>query len=246
MKRILSIVLALALALSVLGVNAFAEDKKAKVYLEETKAYEVQKDETKIYVPIMVEGTIDMQCYDITVTYDKSLLDVVADETSIILPDGEYTYGVVNTGTKGSIRFSGMTVEESAKTATGKIGTICFTSAKRVSKDDVQVALGLEVAELGFGTEVADIEVVTDGLVILNKSANPNPDPTPETVTLGDVDGDGDVDASDALAILKHAAKVATLEGDALTAADVDKNGSIDSSDALKVLKHAANIEKLF
>lgn len=239
MKRILSIVLALAMVLSVFGVTATAEDTKAKVYLKETKAYEVQKDETKIYVPIMVEGTIDMQCYDITVTYDKTMLDVVADETAItILPEGEYTYGVVNTGTEGEIRFSGMTTDEAAKTATGQVGTICFTSAKRVSKDGIEVALGLEVIELGFGTEVADIEVVADGKVILNKSADTS---TPEpTVTLGDVDEDGIISATDALAVLKHAAKLEILEGNKAIAADVNRDETIDANDALLILKKAA------
>lgn len=61
-------------------------------------------------------------------------------------------------------------------------------------------------------------------------------------VVMGDANGDGNVNASDALVILKHAAKLATLEGDLAIAADVDSNGNIDSSDALKVLKKAANL----
>ena len=238
MKRILSIILVLALALSVFSVTATAEDAKAKVYLADTEAWGVVKDETKIYVPIMVEGTIDMQCYDITVTYDKSTLDVVADETVIVLPDGEYSYGVVNTGTTGTIRFSGMTVEESAKEATGQIGTICFTVGSRVKKDGTEVLLGLEVVELGFGTEVADIEVDADSVVILNKT---EATPAPE-VTLGDVDLDGNITAADALEVLKHAAKLKTLEGDAAIAADVTKEGTIDSTDALKILQKAAGL----
>lgn len=242
MKKIISVIMALALAISMFSANAFAEDAKAKVYIADTQAYGVQKDETKIYVPIMVDGTIDMQCYDITVTYDKSLVDVVAEETVITLPDGEYTYGVVNTGSEGTIRFSGMTVEESAKTATGQIGTICFTSAKRVAKDGIEVALGLEVIELGFGTEVIDIEVDADAVLTLNKTAA-----TPEpTVLLGDVNADTKINAQDALEILKHAAKIQVLDGDAEVAADANKDGSINSADALAVLKHAANIELLF
>ena len=249
MKRILSIVLVLALALSMFSVNAFAEDTKAKVYLDKTEAWGVEKDETKIYVPIMVDGTIDMQCYDITVTYDKSWLDVVAEETKIILPSGDYkddmekygdetdTFGIVNTGTAGTIRFSGMTAVENAKTATGQIGVICFTAAKR-PKDGTEVALGLEVIELGFGTEVADIEVVADGVLVLNKTAKVE-------VLLGDVNQDNEINAKDALEVLKHAAKIVTLEGDALTAADANKDGSINAQDALAILKHVAKIELL-
>lgn len=240
MKRILSIILVLALALSAFSVTAFAEGDKAKVYIADTEAWEVEKDETKIYVPICVDGTIDLQCYDITVTYDKSMLEIVADETYISLPESDYTYGVVNTGTEGVIRFAGMTADESAKTATEQVGQIVFTSAKRVSKDGITTDLTLEVAELGFGTEVADIEVDADAVVTLNKS------PKPETVTLGDVDQDGNITAADALLALKHAAKLETLEGDKAVAADVTKEGTIDSGDALKILQKAAGLIEEF
>lgn len=241
MKKVISVIMALALVFTIFSANAFAEDTKAKVYIADTEAYGVKKDETKIYVPIMVEGTIDLQCYDIIVTYDKSALEIVPEETYIKLPDGEYSMGVVNTGIDGEVHFSGMTVEESYKTSTDQIGTICFTSSRRVAKDGIEVALGLEVIELGFDTEVADIEVDADAVVTLNKTeATPEP-----TVLLGDVNADTKINAQDALEILKHAAKMITLEGDALTAADANKDNKINSNDALAVLKHAANIEPL-
>lgn len=236
MKRVLSILLAVSLILSVFGVSTYAEDAKSKIYIADTQAYAVEKDETKIIVPIYIDGSIDMQCYDITVTFDKTMLDVVAEETYITLPDNEHTYGVVNTGTDGSIRFAGMTVEESAKTSSGRVGQIVFTSAKRVAKDGITTDLTFAVAELGFGTEVADIEVDADATVTLNKS-----DP-PVTVTLGDVNADTVIDAADALAVLKHAAKLEMLEGDALAAANVDANEVVDSSDALQILKYAAGL----
>lgn len=66
------------------------------------------------------------------------------------------------------------------------------------------------------------------------------------TVVLGDANGDTNINAQDALVILKHAAKMSILEGDAAIAADANKDGKINSTDALAVLKHAANIEKLF
>lgn len=241
MKKIISVIMALALVFTVFSANAFAEDAKARVYIKDTEAYGVQKDETKIYVPIMVDGTIDLQCYDIIVTYDKSALEIVPEETVIKLPDGEYSMGVVNTGVDGEVHFSGMTVEESYKTSTDQIGTICFTSSRRVAKDGIEVALGLEVIELGFDTEVADIEVDADAVVTLNKTeATPEP-----TVLLGDVNADTKINAQDALEILKHAAKIQVLEGDAAVAADANKDGNINSTDALAVLKHAAGIEKL-
>ena len=242
MKKVLSILLAAALVLSAFSVTSFAEGEKAKFYVEDTEAYEVEKDETKIVVPIMVDGTIDMQCYDITVTYDKSMLDVVAEETYITLPDGEHTYGVVNTGTAGTIRFAGMTVDEASKTATGQIGQITFTSAKRVSKDGITTELSVAVSELGFGTEVADIEVDADTVITLNKSVQPVED----TILMGDVNADTFINAEDALAVLKHAAKLSILEGDALKAADVVDDDAIASDDALQILKYAAGLIKEF
>lgn len=244
MKKILSILMAVVMVFSALSLSALADDAKAKIYISEKSFGQVQKDDTKLVVPICVDGSIDMQCYDITVTYDKSLVSIVADETYIVLPSGEYSYGVVNTGTSGEIRFAGMTVEESAKSATGEIGQLVFTSSKRVNKDGISVKLGLSVAELGFGTEVSDIDVVAESAITLNKSAVEET-PAPSKILIGDVNMDEIIDAKDALDILKHAAKLAILEGDALTAADADKDGNITSADALAVLKHAAGIEKL-
>lgn len=66
------------------------------------------------------------------------------------------------------------------------------------------------------------------------------------TVTLGDVNADAQINARDALAVLQHAAKITTLEGDAAIAADTNKDGKINSTDALAILKHAANIQPLF
>jgi len=242
MKKVLSILLAVVMTMSALSVASFADDK-AMIHLEDTAAYEVVKDETKIIVPICVHGTIDMQCYDITVTYDSSKLDIVAEETYITLPTGEnedFTQSVVNTSSKGTVRFSGMTVEESAKTATGVIGQIVFTSSTRVRTDGVELALGLSVAELGFGTEVADIDVDADAVVTLNKS------PKPASVTLGDVNNDNSINATDALAVLKHAAKIEILTGDALEAADVIDIGTINAEDALQILKKAAKLIEEF
>ena len=59
---------------------------------------------------------------------------------------------------------------------------------------------------------------------------------------MGDVDADTYVTASDALLVLKHAAKINILEGDPLTAADVNEDTLVDSSDALEILKYAAGL----
>lgn len=63
-----------------------------------------------------------------------------------------------------------------------------------------------------------------------------------DDVKYGDVDFNGYVDASDAMLVLKHSAKLSTIEGDALVAADVSGEGAIDASDALEILKYAAKL----
>lgn len=66
------------------------------------------------------------------------------------------------------------------------------------------------------------------------------------TVKLGDVDQDENITATDALAVLKHAAKLQILEGDLLVAAEVTGEGTIDASDALEILKVAAKLRPEF
>lgn len=63
---------------------------------------------------------------------------------------------------------------------------------------------------------------------------------TTPKVMLGDVDKDGDVDASDALAVLKHAAKIEVLEDTA--PAMTNSDDVVDASDALNILKVAAKL----
>lgn len=70
------------------------------------------------------------------------------------------------------------------------------------------------------------------------------PTSTPSRVyRLGDVDVNDSVTARDALAILKHSAKIEDLEGISLQLADLDGDGIINSRDALSVLKISAKIE---
>ena len=73
-----------------------------------------------------------------------------------------------------------------------------------------------------------------------------NPNPTAAPVLIGDADKNGTVDASDALLVLKHAAKLLTIsDADALNAADADKDTKITASDALLILKIAAKLIEL-
>lgn len=95
-------------------------------------------------------------------------------------------------------------------------------------------------------------ELMNDPLVWKNEDQRPDPTATPKPTdtpeptevpyTLGDVNDDGNVNALDALAVLKHAARIEILEGDALLAGDVTKNNTADAQDALKILQLAAGI----
>jgi len=61
-------------------------------------------------------------------------------------------------------------------------------------------------------------------------------------VVYGDVNNDGAVNSLDAAQILKHDAKLITLEGDALVAGDVNGDGTVNSLDAAQVLKFDAKL----
>lgn len=59
---------------------------------------------------------------------------------------------------------------------------------------------------------------------------------------LGDVDANDSINATDALAVLKHAAKISNLNDMQLLVADTSRDGNINASDALLILKYAAKL----
>lgn len=65
-------------------------------------------------------------------------------------------------------------------------------------------------------------------------------------VNYGDVDVNYIIDAADALAVLKHAAKLHIINESLQKKADVDGNDVIDAVDALEILKYAAAIIDIF
>ena len=71
----------------------------------------------------------------------------------------------------------------------------------------------------------------------------PTSTPDEPDYLIGDVDLDGKVNATDALLVLKHAAKIEILSDDELIIADVEPDEKIDAVDALEILKIAAKIE---
>lgn len=61
-------------------------------------------------------------------------------------------------------------------------------------------------------------------------------------VLSGDVNGDGRVNAKDAAAVLRHAADLEKLTGDALTKADTNADGKINAADATVILMISAGL----
>ena len=64
-------------------------------------------------------------------------------------------------------------------------------------------------------------------------------------VVKGDVTGTGDISASDARAVLRHAAKLTILENEFLAAADVNYDNEVDASDARVVLRFVAKLQQM-
>lgn len=83
---------------------------------------------------------------------------------------------------------------------------------------------------------------ILDEVLHLNAD-KPEIEDIPDLVISGDIDGNGIVTAGDATLVLKHAADLITLEGDALNNADVNGDGIINAKDATAILKIAAGLE---
>ena len=93
------------------------------------------------------------------------------------------------------------------------------------------------------GDALVEIEADSEPVPTIAPPATPEPtNPPTEEPTKGDVNVDNSIDAGDALAVLKHAAKLELLKDVAIDLADVEKDGNIDAADALKILKYAARL----
>lgn len=91
-------------------------------------------------------------------------------------------------------------------------------------------------------TGICEATVIADDVETEAESPEETAAPEPLVYDLGDVDVSGVIDASDALNVLKYAAKISTLEEVQLGVADVDKSGNVDATDALYILQYAAKI----
>lgn len=72
----------------------------------------------------------------------------------------------------------------------------------------------------------------------------PMPTGTETSETLGDVNNDKMINSTDALLVLRHAAKISVM--DSIVVADVNADGNANSADALMILQYAAKIINSF
>ena len=73
-------------------------------------------------------------------------------------------------------------------------------------------------------------------------SPSGNPTNPPSGTYYGDANLDGKVNTGDATMVLKHAAGMLTLDGQALANADINKDGKVNTGDATYILKVAAGM----
>ncbi len=199
------------------------EEAEPTVYLKDVTVYSAAK-ETVVTVPIYAQD-VDLQCYDLTISCETitnkyTYLTGQTDGTGLDFEG----YEDVNVYSDGEIRIVGVTLADGADAADGKVGEVSFVVGRNVTSDGIEIAVSIEVEELGFGTEAADVTVV-GSTVTLNKSAAPE-------IVYGDADGDGDVDTDDVTVILQAYTGAVVLSDTQAEAADVDGDGTISVADA--------------
>lgn len=276
-KRMIPVVAGLLSLLAVTAVGflargtsvSAAEAQEATVRLEDLQVYSAEKDHTIVTVPIIVDGTVDMQCYDFTVTYDSSVLTVQNDGTDVTGISSPGGYQEVDISTPGEIRIVGANISGDAGAAGGKVGQLTFVLCKKITKTAAKggesVELSIEVNELGFGTDAS--QTGTQGATVtfykdaaITETETPTEDaagtetaaPTedaaetdaPAEYYYGDVDLNGELTAYDALCILKHCVKLEYLTQLPLLLADANQDNEITSSDALSVLMVCVHLKE--
>lgn len=128
------------------------------------------------------------------------------------------------------------------------IGPADFTTPDGIMLADIKCyAETLEVSEIKSIMNSEDIEpeeLPLDDADVPVETETPEPTNSADVpdYLLGDVNDDTNINATDALMVLKHAAKIEILEGDALFAGDVTDDSKLDATDALDILKYAAHI----
>lgn len=177
----------------------------------------------------------DIIIYNVQVTYEGTVLENInfGSMARIIFPDEERnvyrTADVFKVNKDGTITdiIDGRHFLEDANTARlSEFGY--FLLAKGKIKDS-----SILVIPTAIPTATPEV----------SETITPTSTPDEPDYLIGDVDLDGKVNATDALIVLKHAAKLELLEDIKLIIADVESDEKIDAADALAILKIAAKIE---
>lgn len=99
------------------------------------------------------------------------------------------------------------------------------------------------ITAVGIGTAIIKIKSVDDESISASCQVTVSEkDDNATNKLLGDVNNDNIVNASDALEILKYAARIIELSDEDIVISDVNFDSTVDASDALMVLKYAAKI----
>ena len=120
--------------------------------------------------------------------------------------------------------------------------TVYFEGTEYITDDDGKILVQRDL--LTEGTHAIQIEKTAEnGLpLVLRFSPDFTVDVPKITRLPGDMDDDGEITVSDALAVLRIAAKLAPATYDVRAISDMDKDGEITVADALAVLRIAAKL----
>ena len=120
--------------------------------------------------------------------------------------------------------------------------TVYFEGTEYVTDEEGKITVQRDL--LSEGVHAIQIEKKAEnGLPLVLRFAPDFTVDVPKITRIpGDMDDDGEITVSDALAVLRIAAKLAPATYDALEIGDMDRDGIITVADALKVLRIAAKL----
>ncbi len=183
------------------------------------------------------EGTVVLT---VSFTVNGTATNITADDINVKLWNLSNGRTRLATQANGDVDKSVVFVENYTVTFNAGIG------GSVVGDTQISVPAGTAIADVlpsfadgeitldtGFGFKSYSI---TEGNVTSNMTIDIN------FYQIGDVNGDGSTDNLDAAYILRHDAKLITLDADQSLAADVNFDGVINSLDAANVLKYDADL----
>lgn len=235
MKKFLSILLVLVMAVGLMTTVALADDKVAGVQSEEAyKAVITAKDIGNFqscFATVDIKG--DLVLSDVQMTIDGQALDVTDPEKEI--PDGTKAMFAWNPET-GLIAYA--TGAEGGKSISAEEAVFTLTFAVAKDKAEPTEEVPVDVTIVFYNAESAEVKpvevkAVGTGNIKVNAAA----------VMIGDVTGDGKINGQDLLRLKKYLAKV---EGTVINEANTEMiNGKagVNGQDLLRLAKYLAKVE---